>query len=47
VSLVQPTDYSLTGLKILEISQIEDRGIIKRRINFIKNNAIFGCLKPI
>jgi hypothetical protein len=37
----------MAGVKGVEISFIEDRGIIKRRINLIKNDAIFGCLKPV
>jgi hypothetical protein len=28
-------------------SLIEDRGILKYRMNFIKENKIFGFLKPL
>jgi hypothetical protein len=28
-------------------SLVEDRGILKYRVNFIKENRVFGFLKPV
>lgn len=33
-------------VKTLEISLIEDRDVFKWRVNLVKGNRIFGCLKP-
>jgi len=34
-------------LKTLEISLIKDRDIFKWRVNLVKENYIFGWIKPV
>ena len=34
-------------LKSMHISLVKDRGILKYRVNLIKENVVFGWLKPI
>lgn len=34
-------------LRKIEISLIEDRNILKWRVNFVKQNHVFGWLKPV
>jgi hypothetical protein len=34
-------------LEKAEITLIEDRNLLKWRVNFIKGNHVTGCLKPV
>jgi len=34
-------------IRKIEIDLVQDRKILKWRINLIKNNVIIGCLKPV
>jgi len=34
-------------LRTLEISLIEDRNLVKWRVNLVKGNCIFGWIKPV
>ena len=34
-------------LRLLEISLIKDRDIFKWRVNLVKENHIFGWIKPV
>jgi hypothetical protein len=34
-------------IKKIEITLVEDRNLLKWRVNLVKDNLIFGCIKPI
>jgi len=34
-------------LKQMEITLLEDQGVLKWRVNLVKGNLIFGWIKPV